>query len=88
MPMAPTPGPRNRDGVIAMFAHELGVPFELDVVHDLLSLDPATYGAHPALKIPTLHVGETALFGTENICRKLAEIAGRDRDPVSFSRST
>ncbi len=68
--------------VAAMFAHELGVPFELDVVHDLLSLDPATYGGHPALKIPTLHVGESALFGTENICRKLAELAGRARDPL------
>jgi hypothetical protein len=67
--------------VAAMFAHELHVPFELDVVHDLLSLDPATYGGHPALKIPTLHVGETALFGTENICRKLVEVAGRAHDP-------
>lgn len=67
--------------VAAMFAHELGLPFELDVVHDLLSLDPANYGGHPALKIPTLHVGEAALFGTENICRKLAEIAGRAGDP-------
>lgn len=67
--------------VAAMFAHELRVPFELDIVHDLLSLDPAMYGGHPALKLPTLHVGDSALFGTENICRKLAELADRARDP-------
>lgn len=67
--------------VAAMFAHELRVPFELDVVHDLLSLDPAAYGGHPALKLPTLHVGDSVLFGTENICRKLAEVANRARDP-------
>lgn len=28
----------------AMFAHELRLPFELDVVPDLSSLDPAAYG--------------------------------------------
>jgi len=66
--------------VAAMFAHELRLPFELEVVHDLTNLDAATYGGNPALKIPTLHVGEAALFGTDNICRKLAEIAGRARD--------
>jgi glutathione S-transferase len=67
--------------VAALFAHELGLAFELDVVHPLTSLDPATYGGHPALKVPTLHVGDASLFGTDNICRKLAEVAGRDRDP-------
>ena len=64
----------------AIFAHELGVPFDLDVVHDLTALGAAAYGGNPALKVPTLHVGEAAHFGTENICRKLAEVAGRARD--------
>jgi glutathione S-transferase len=64
-----------------MFAHELGVPIALDVVHDLTSLEAATYGGNPALKVPTLHVDDGPLFGTENICRKLAEVAGRADDP-------
>lgn len=67
--------------VTTMFAVELGVPFSLESVRDLRSLDPAAYGGHPGLKIPTLHVGEVALFGTENICRKLTELAGRANDP-------
>jgi glutathione S-transferase len=70
--------------VARMFAHELDVPIEFNVVHDLTSLDAATYGGHPALKLPTLHVGEGLLFGTDNICRKLAEVAGRADDPRVF----
>lgn len=65
--------------VATMFAHELGLAFELVVVPDLTSLDVAVYGGHPALKIPTLHAGESTVFGAENICRKLAELAGDPR---------
>jgi hypothetical protein len=64
-----------------MVAHELAIPLELDIVHDLMSVDAAAYGGHPALKIPSLHVGDSQLFGTDNICRKLAELAGRANDP-------
>lgn len=64
-----------------MFAHELAVPVELEVVRHLTSLDAAGYGGHPAMKMPTLHVGDADVFGTDNICRKLAEIAGRVDDP-------
>lgn len=67
--------------VVRMVAHELGVPLQLDVVHDLMSLDAATFGGHPALKLPTLLVGDAPLFGTDNICRRLAELAGRANDP-------
>jgi len=67
--------------VARMFAHELSVPIELDVVRDLTGLDASSYGGHPGLKIPTLHAGGSVLFGTDNICLKLAEIAGRANDP-------
>lgn len=67
--------------VAAMFAHELGLAFTLEVVTDLASLDVASFGGNPALKMPTLHVGDAALFGTENICRRLVELAGRAGDP-------
>lgn len=68
--------------VAAIFAHELGVPFELVVLHELMSLDPQDYGGHPAMKIPALRVGDSVLFGTENICRRLAELAGQGDDPT------
>lgn len=67
--------------VVRMMAIELDVPLAMEVVHDLLGTDRAPYGGHPALKIPTLHVGGRALFGTDNLCRKLAELVGRDEDP-------
>ena len=67
--------------VAMMFAWELGVAVEGVVVRDLATLDPAAYGENPALKIPTLAVGGARLFGTENICRRLVELAGRRGDP-------
>ena len=67
--------------VARIFAHELGLPLVLDVVPDLTSLDAADYGGHPALKLPTLHVGDGVLFGTDSICGRLAGIAGRAGDP-------
>lgn len=67
--------------VAALFAHELGLPFELEVVHDLTDRNEAAFGGHPGLKVPTLLFGECAIFGTENICNKLAELAHRSDDP-------
>lgn len=67
--------------VVTMLAHELALPYELDVVSDLTSLDPCAYGGHPALKLPTLHVGATQVLGTANICRTLVALAGRAKDP-------
>lgn len=67
--------------VATMFAHELGVPFELVTVRDLTSSDPAMYGGNPALKIPSLRIGSSVVFGAENVCRRLAEHAGRSEDP-------
>lgn len=62
--------------VVAIVALELGVPYELVVVPDLASRDPEDYGGHPALRVPTLAVGESRVFGAENICRRLVAIAG------------
>lgn len=67
--------------VAAIFAHELRVPFDLVVVPDLTSLDASAYGGHPARKIPTLRVGTAVVFGTENICRRIAELAGDGEGP-------
>lgn len=67
--------------VAMMFAHELGVPFTLVPVDDLTTLDSAAYAGNPALKVPALRIGTSFLIGTENICRRLAEHAGRGDDP-------
>ena len=60
-----------------MFAHELGVACEFAPVHDLASLDERSYAGNPALKLPVLSHGGTVVFGAENICRTLAELAPR-----------
>lgn len=67
--------------VARIFAHELGVPLTLVDVPDLRALDAEAYGGNPALKIPSLRVGTSLVFGAENVCRKLVELAGRRGDP-------
>lgn len=61
--------------VTLIFAHELAVPFELVPVADLTSLDESSYASNPARKLPTLRRGGSLVFGAENICRALAEMA-------------
>ena len=60
-----------------MFALELGVACEFAPVCDLASLDERSYAGNPALKLPVLDHGGTVVFGAENICRTLAELAPR-----------
>jgi len=59
-----------------MFALELGVPYTFRPVLDLTSRDMAAYADNPALKVPILIDDEGPLFGTENICRALAQRSG------------
>ena len=68
--------------VVRMVAAELGVPLRLSANTDLMSLDPADYGGHPALRLPVLLRGEDALYGCLNICRVLAQESGRRQDFV------
>jgi glutathione S-transferase len=62
--------------VARIFAEELGVPYEIVPIYDMKELDPQLYAENPALKLPTLRLGNEVIFGTENICRTLAEHAG------------
>ena len=67
--------------VARMFAHELNVPFEFVPVYDLASTNPETFAGNPTLKVPTLRTEQGILLGTENICRKLAELAAASVSP-------
>lgn len=67
--------------VAVIFADALAIDVPLAVVHDLASVEAGNYGGNPTLKVPTLMIGDLALFGTENICRRLVALAGRAGDP-------
>lgn len=58
--------------VVRIFAEELRVDCAFQVVPDLLSSEPATYGGNPALKLPSLLTADGAWFGALNICRELS----------------
>jgi glutathione S-transferase len=58
-----------------IFAEELGIRYEIEPIHDMTDMDPKVYGDNPALKLPSLRRGESLLFGSQNICRALAELS-------------
>jgi glutathione S-transferase len=59
--------------VVRMFALDLEVAHTFCPVFDLTVTDAAAYAGNPALKIPILVDEHGPLFGTENICRVLAQ---------------
>lgn len=61
--------------VAQIFALELGVEYELAPVFEITTTDSEVFAGNPALKIPTLRRGGSLLFGSENICRALAELS-------------
>lgn len=67
--------------VARIFAHEAGLSpgkdFAFVPIADLGNLDPAAYGGHPALKLPSLLTDEGVLTGTLNICRVFARNGAR-----------
>lgn len=68
--------------LVRIFAIELGVDCRFEPIYDLTSLDADAYAGNPALKMPTLRMGDTVVFGAENICRTLSEIAMPARSVV------
>lgn len=58
-----------------LFAEELGLVYEIVPVYDMTVRDPAIYADNPALKLPILRTEAGVVFGTENICRALADRA-------------
>lgn len=65
-----------------MLAEELGIAHEFVPIYDMTALDASNYADNPALKLPILRSSAGVLFGAQNICRALAESAGRSRDVV------
>ena len=58
-----------------IFAEELGIAYQIAPVYDMTMGDAATYADNPALKLPILRTPAGMVFGSENICRTLAELA-------------
>jgi glutathione S-transferase len=63
--------------VTRLFAEELGLEYQFELVRDLLSRDSSDYAGNPALRLPVLKTPEGAWFGALNICRELARRSGR-----------
>ena len=58
-----------------IFAEELGINYDFVGLEDLAALDPEEYAGNPALRMPILRDDDSVLYGSENICRSLAERA-------------
>lgn len=62
---------------VRMFAAELGVEHDFQVVPDLLASDSPAYAANPALRVPILRTSTGTWFGSLNSCRELARRSTR-----------
>jgi glutathione S-transferase len=63
--------------VARLFAEELGLDYDFELVRDLMSCDSSDYAGNPALRLPVLKTREAAWFGALNICRELARRSER-----------
>src|SRR5688572_23366418 len=61
--------------IARIFAEELGLSYEIVPIYDMTAHDSTIYANNPALKLPILRSGDEVVFGTENICRAMAERA-------------
>lgn len=61
--------------VVLLIAAELQLECQIHVVKDLLSQQPEDYGGNPALKVPSLQLGDALYFGALHSCRKLWQLA-------------
>jgi glutathione S-transferase len=68
--------------VTRLFAEELGVAYEFAPIFDMTVQDPQAYGDNPALKLPNQRTADATVYGTENICRVIAEHATDAADIV------
>ena len=59
--------------MVRIFAEELNVPYRLIPVPDMTAVSAEAYGGNPAMKLPVMRVGDSKLFGAQNICRALAQ---------------
>lgn len=68
--------------VTRIFASELGVDHDLEVVRDLMSLEAGDYGGHPGLKLPSMRSARGTWFGALNVCRELQRLSPLGRRVV------
>jgi glutathione S-transferase len=60
-----------------IFAHELGVEYQLSPVYDIASVETDAFAKNPTLRVPSLRSETGEWFGTQNVCRELARRATR-----------
>ncbi len=68
--------------IARIFAEELGVAYDIVPIYDMTAQDPDVYADNPALKLPVLRGEDGIVFGTENICRALADRAHKSTSIV------
>jgi glutathione S-transferase len=61
-----------------LFALELDVACDFEIIRDLTSKDARDFAENPALKMPSLRTSGGVWFGALNICRELARSAPRE----------
>ena len=63
--------------IARIFAHELGVEYEFEIVYDLTSKSAGEFGDNPTLRVPALRTPTGTWFGSLPICRELVRRSRR-----------
>lgn len=56
---------------VRILLHELEIPFELELVRNLLEADAAPYGGNPLMRVPTWIDGDLLLIESDHIARHI-----------------
>lgn len=68
--------------ITRIFADELNIEYDFEVVSNLASLDSIDYGGNPALKLPSLLTDKGLWFGSLPIVRELLRISSTEKKIV------
>lgn len=72
---------------VRIVLHELGIPFQFEVVSGLLQTDAASYGGNPLLRVPTLIDGAQWVIESDHIARHLVRTRA-PHDPLAVMTSS
>lgn len=72
---------------VRILLHELAIPFDFELVRNLLEADAARYGQNPLMRVPTLIAGDLWLIESDHIARHIVSTRA-PHDPLNVLTPT
>jgi glutathione S-transferase len=72
---------------VRILLHELAIPFDFELVRNLLEVDATRYGQNPLMRVPTLIDGDVWLIESDHIARYIVATRA-PQDPLNVLTPT